>query len=135
MEPRPINNVIDRVKNILIGNIPNVHYKNIQINDSKKFKMNDDNTQKLLCISQLLLLRHASNCERGISCPIVLNCLEAKQLFRHVTTCKLKKCNYKDCNTSKKLLYHFSFCDNTYCNVCEPVRKHICRIKSKKIIV
>jgi hypothetical protein len=75
---------------------------------------------------RILLLHHASKCQFiGSTCPITPHCGEMKHLWLHMRNCKMKSCAESRCLPSRQVLWHFSKCSKSNCQVCAPVRRKI----------
>ena len=85
---------------------------------------------------RLLLLRHASKCPHDRGCPVTPHCMNMKELWRHIMTCKNQDCKTAHCVSSRYVLSHYSKCKEYNCPVCGPVRDAIKRnyIKSQNIL-
>lgn len=55
-------------------------------------------------------------------CPVTSHCAEGKALCAHILSCKLKKCMYRGCLTTREVLGHHMRCRIKECEVCSPVR-------------
>jgi hypothetical protein len=54
-------------------------------------------------------------------CPKA-DCAEGKVLCAHIRTCKLEKCIYPRCLTSREVLGHYKKCRDHSCEICGPTR-------------
>ena len=54
-------------------------------------------------------------------CPNT-DCAEGKALCAHIRTCKLAKCSYPRCLTSREVLGHYKKCRDESCEICGPTR-------------
>ena len=55
-------------------------------------------------------------------CPVTSHCAEGKALCAHILSCKLKKCTYRGCLTTREVLGHHMRCRIKECEICSPVR-------------
>lgn len=93
---------------------------------------NPDASQKTKIIAQqqerLLLLRHASKCKAGASCPVRF-CAQMVTLWKHMKSCRNKECNTSHCLSSRCVLNHYRICKSqnktSTCEVCGPVMSKI----------
>ncbi|GKY92630.1 hypothetical protein MPSEU_000233100 [Mayamaea pseudoterrestris] len=99
--------------------------------DSSRFQ-DTDAVQKKRVIAQqqqrLLLLRHASKCMAGPACTTRF-CPQMVTLWRHMKTCRDKKCRTPHCLSSRCVLNHYRICKSqgktATCEVCGPVMAKI----------
>ena len=87
--------------------------------------------QEIVLLQQqrrLLLLRHASKCTTGPTCPTTY-CSRMVILWKHMKKCRDASCNVSHCLSSRCVLNHYLQCKReektASCLVCGPVMKHI----------
>ena len=77
---------------------------------------------------RLILLRHASKCNKGPSCKTKF-CPQMVVLWKHMKKCRDKSCKTPHCLSSRCVLNHYRICKGenrtNSCGVCAPVMKHI----------
>jgi len=77
---------------------------------------------------RLVLLRHASKCTAGPSCPTKF-CPQMVNLWTHMKRCRDKGCRTPHCLSSRRVLNHFRVCKaenrTASCEICAPVMKYI----------
>jgi len=77
---------------------------------------------------RLMLLRHASKCNKGSTCTVKF-CPEMVKLWNHMKSCRDKDCSTEHCLSSRCVLNHYRICKEENrtesCEVCAPVMKAI----------
>jgi len=75
---------------------------------------------------RLLLLRHASKCTVGTSCPTMF-CPQMKLLWNHMKKCSDLHCTTPHCFSSRFVLNHYRICSKNNltdtCEVCSPLKR------------
>ena len=75
---------------------------------------------------RLMLLRHASKCNKGSTCTVKF-CPEMVKLWNHMKSCRDKDCSTEHCLSSRCVLNHYRICKEENrtesCEVCAPVMK------------
>ncbi|XP_010539592.1 PREDICTED: histone acetyltransferase HAC1-like [Tarenaya hassleriana] len=73
----------------------------------------------------LLFLRHARSCKASEGkCPDK-NCITVQELWRHMDSCNVSRCQYPRCHSSKSLINHHKNCKDSRCPVCIPVKTYL----------
>jgi len=100
------------------------------LNDSRFQDPNSVQKRRVILQQQqrLLLLRHASKCTAGPSCPTKF-CAQMVTLWRHMKTCRDRNCRTSHCLSSRCVLNHYRICKSNgktaSCEVCGPVMSKI----------
>lgn len=71
----------------------------------------------------LLLLNHASKCNRKNQACELQHCEKMKQVLHHLEGCNIRNdCPVVHCSSSRQLLFHWKICRNDFCLLCSSVR-------------
>lgn len=93
----------------------------LNFTDADSLKTDDETVLKQQQ-QRLLLLRHASRCRKEGNCDVTPHCALMQALWKHISTCKLPRCEFKYCVSSRHVLSHYHRCRSETCQICEPVR-------------
>ncbi len=130
------------------ANAPEASSQTIQSKINSSSSSNKDTSSSSLSTKQknkvirqqqqrLILLRHASKCRTGPSCPIKF-CAQMVKLWNHMKECRNKDCTTQHCLSSRCVLNHYKTCKDegrtATCEVCAPVVQWIRGSKDEKCV-
>jgi TAZ zinc finger len=82
---------------------------------------------------RLILLHHSAQCQhKAGKCLVTPHCTMMKQLWEHITQCKVVSCTFPHCWSSRYILSHYRKCKDSNCQGCNPVREIIRNSRSPR---